>query len=447
MTTATAPVDSPAAPDPAPAPPTRVARRVLWASLVGTSLESFDFYVFSYFSALFAAPLFFTPLGPVGGTLAALANIGVGFVIRPVGAIVFGHLGDRIGRRRTLLITILLMGVATGAIGLLPTYATAGWLGAILLVLLRLLQGFSLGGEWAGAVLLASEHAGQKRHAFYAAVPQLGSPIGSLASAFILIGFINAFGAGLGPDALGGWAWRLPFLLAIPFLLVSLYLRWSIDETPVFRELTERNERSRAPFLDTFRRRPLAVLLGVAVALLGIGSYSLMNTYTVNYGVSHLGFSSTQLLVATSIGGLLQLVTIPLFGVLANRVGSARVVAWGAIGTLVIAFPMYFLLQFATFPILVSTMIVGGILPTASWAALGGLMSDLFPGRFRYSAMSVAYSIAAVISGFVPFATDGLGAATGFAWWHPGVVLGIMSLITAVAAIASVRRSRPVETL
>jgi MFS family permease len=215
----------------------------------------------------------------------------------------------------------------------------------------------------------------------------------------------------------------------------------------VFRELTERNERSRAPFLDTFRRRPLAVLLGVAVALLGIGSYSLMNTYTVNYGVSHLGFSSTQLLVATSIGGLLQLVTIPLFGVLANRVGSARVVAWGAIGTLVIAFPMYFLLQFATFPILVGTMIVGGILPTASWAALGGLMSDLFPGRFRYSAMSVAYSIAAVISGFVPFATDGLGAATGFAWWHPGVVLGIMSLITAVAAIASVRRSRPVETL
>ena len=440
-------VAPPAPSAPAPAPPTRVARRVLWASLVGTSLESYDFYVFSYFSALFAAPLFFTPLGPVGGTLAALANIGVGFVIRPVGAIVFGHLGDRIGRRRTLLVTILLMGIATGAIGLLPTYAMAGWLGAVLLVVLRLVQGFSLGGEWAGAVLLASEHAGQKKHAFYAAVPQLGSPVGSLVSAFILIGFINGFGAQLGPDALGGWAWRLPFLIAIPFLLVSLYLRWSIDETPVFRELTERKERSLAPFLDTFRRRPLAVLLGVAVALLGIGSYSLMNTYTVNYGVTHLHFSSTDLLVATSIGGLLQLVTIPLFGALANRVGSAKVVAWGAVGTLIVAFPMYFLLQFATFPILVGTMIIGGILPTASWAALGGLMADLFPGRFRYSAMSIAYSIAAVISGFVPFLTDGLGAATAFAWWHPGIVLAIMSLITAVAAFASVRRSAPVETL
>jgi MFS family permease len=437
---APAPAVSPA---PAPAPPTPVARRVLWASLVGTSLESYDFYIFSYFSALFAGPLFFAPLGPVGGTLAALANIGVGFVIRPVGAIVFGHLGDRIGRRRTLLVTILLMGVATGLIGLLPTYAMAGWLGAVLLVLLRLVQGFSLGGEWAGAVLLASEHAGQKRHAFYAAVPQLGSPIGSLASAFLLIGF----GAGFGPDALGGWAWRIPFLVAIPFLLVSLYLRWSIDETPVFRELEQQHERSRVPVLDALRRRPVAVLLGIAVALLGIGSYSLMNTYTVNYGVSHLGFSANALLIATSIGGLLQLVTIPLFGAWANRIGSARVVAWGAVATLVIAFPMYFLLQFATFPILVGTMIVGGILPTASWAALGGLMADLFPGRLRYAAMSIAYSIAAVISGFVPFITDGVGAATHFAWWHPAIVLGIMSLVTAVAAFAAVRRTTRVDEL
>jgi MFS family permease len=416
---------------------------VLWASLVGTSLESYDFYVFAYFSALFAGPLFYAPLGPVGATLVAFANIGVGFVIRPVGAIVFGHLGDRIGRRRTLLVTILIMGIATGLIGLLPTWAMAGWTGAVLLTLLRLIQGFSLGGEWGGAILLAGEHAGQRRHAFYEAIPQLGSPIGSLASAFLLIGF----GSWFGPDALAGWAWRIPFLLAIPFLLVSLYLRWSIDETPVFRELTAKDERSRVPLLDTLRRRPVAVLLGVAVALLGIGSYSLMNTYTVNYGVSHLHFSPNDLLVATSIGGLLQLVTIPLFGAWANRIGSAKVVAWGAVGTLVVAFPMYFLLQYATFPILVGTMIIGGILPTASWAALGGLMSDLFPGRFRYSAISVAYSIAAVISGFVPFATDGLGAATGFAWWHPGVILAIMSAITATAAFLSVRRTTPVETL
>jgi MFS family permease len=165
----------------------------------------------------------------------------------------------------------------------------------------------------------------------------------------------------------------------------------------------------------------------------------------VNYGVEVLGFSYTDLLIATTIGGLLQLVTIPLFGWWATRIGSARVVAIGAVGTLLIAFPMYFLLQSATFPILVGTMIIGGILPTASWAALGAMLSDLFPARFRYSAISFSYSIAAVVSGFVPALTLVLGEATEFAWWHPGVVLGIMSALTAVAAVLAARLSRPVD--
>jgi MFS family permease len=408
---------------------------VAWASLVGTSLESFDFYVFAYFSAYFAGPLFFEPLGAVGGTLAAFATIGVGFVIRPVGAIIFGHLGDRIGRRSTLLITIAIMGVATGLIGVLPSYAVAGWVGAVLLVLLRLIQGLSLGGEWGGSILIATENASQKKHAFYAAMPQLGSPIGSILAASI-------------PAAqLAVWGWRIPFLLAFPLLLVSLYLRWSIDETPVFRQLAEAGARVRVPLLEAFRKRPTGLLIATGAAVLGIGSYSLMNTYTVNYGVAHLGFSFQDLLVATTIGGLLQLVTIPLFGALATRIGSARVVLWGAVGTLIIAFPMYYLLQFATFPILVGTMIVGGILPTAAWAALGGLMSDMFVGRFRFTALSFAYSIAAVISGFIPLLTAALGGATNFAWWHPGIVLAALSAVTAVAAFAARRRIEPVDAI
>ena len=421
----------------------QTARRVAWASLVGTSLESFDFYVFAYFSAYFAGPLFFEPLGAVGGTLAAFATIGVGFVIRPVGAIVFGHLGDRIGRRSTLLITIAIMGIATGLIGALPTYAVAGWGGAVLLVLLRLIQGLSLGGEWGGSILIATEHAGQKKHAFYASMPQLGSPIGSILSAVLFI----VMTATMPAAQLAAWGWRIPFLAAIPLLLVSLYLRWSIDETPVFRQLAELGARVRVPLIEAFRARPVALIVATGAALLGIGSYSLMNTYTVNYGVSHLHFSFQDLLVATTIGGLLQLVTIPLFGVLATRIGSARVVLWGAVGTLIIAFPMYYLLQFATFPILVGTMIVGGILPTAAWAALGGLMSDLFVGRFRFTALSFAYSIAAVISGFVPLLTAALGGATDFAWWHPGIVLAALSLLTAVAAFAARRRVEPVDAL
>lgn len=419
------------------------SRRVAWASLVGTSLESYDFYVFAYFSAFFAGPLFFEPLGTVGGTLSAFLAIAAGFVIRPLGAIVFGHLGDRIGRRKTLLWTIAIMGIATGLIGLLPTYAVAGWFGAIMLVVFRLVQGLSLGGEWGGAVLLASEHAGQGRHAFAASFPQLGSPIGSILSAALFL-FMTAV---VSPAEMVEWGWRIPFLTAIPLLLVSLYLRWSIDETPVFKEAADAKVLPRVPLLSAFAQAPVALIIAVGGALLGIGSYSLMNTYTVNYGVEVLGFSYQDLLVATTIGGLLQLVTIPLFGWWATRIGPGRVVAIGAVGTLLIAFPMYFLLQFATFPILVGTMIIGGILPTASWAALGAMLADLFPGRFRYSAISVAYSAAAVISGFVPAITLLVGEASGFAWWHPGVVLGVMAAVTALAAILAARRARSVEEI
>ncbi|MHC2999093.1 MFS transporter [Microbacterium sp. HJ5] len=407
--------------------------------MVGTSLESFDFYVFAYFSAFFVGPLFFEPLGEIGSTAAAFLTIALAFVVRPIGAILFGYMGDRLGRRATLLWTIGIMGVATGAIGLLPTYAQAGWIGAVLLVLLRIAQGLSLGGEWGGSILIATEHSGKVKRAFYAAIPQLGSPVGSILSATLFIIMTVALPA----EELVAWGWRIPFLIAIPLLLVSLYLRWSITETPVFEEVVSEGRRDRVPFVSMFTQRPAAMAIAIGAALLGIGSYSLMNTYTINYGVERLGFSFQDLLIATTIGGLLQLVTIPLFGAWASRIGSARVVMWGALGTLLIAFPMYWLLQFSTFPVLVATMIVGGILPTMAWAALGGLMNDLFPDRFRYSALSFAYALAATISGFVPYLTLELGVATDFAWWHPGVVLAILSAVTLVSAWAASRL--PVE--
>jgi len=246
-------------------------------------------------------------------------------------------------------------------------------------------------------------------------------------------------------DQMLAWGWRLPFLLAFPLLAVSLYLRLAIDETPVFKNIVASDRRERVPVLAALRKYPVAILVAIGAALLGIGSYSLMNTYTIGYGISVLGFSYPDLALATLIGSLLQLVTIPLFGVLANRIGSARVVIMGAVGTLVIAFPMYFLLQFATFPILVGTMIIGGILPTLAWAGLGGLMADIFGGPIRYSALSIAYAVAAALSGLVPIATQGLSIATDAAWWHPGVVLAILSLITLVSAVIASRWSRPVD--
>jgi len=425
---------APAVPDSTATP----TRRVAWASMVGTSLESLDFYVFAYFSAYFIGPLFFDPLGHFGGTLASFATIAVAFVVRPIGAVLFGHMGDRLGRRATLLWTVGIMGVATGLIGMLPTYAVAGWLGAVLLVLLRVVQGLSLGGEWGGSILLATEHSGRVRRAFYAAIPQLGSPVGSTLSAVLFL----VMAAVMPAAQLAAWGWRIPFLLALPLLAVSLYLRWSIDETPVFQRVVAQERRDRVPFATMWAKRPGAIVIAIGAALLGIGSYSLMNTYTINYGVDHLGFAFQDLLIATTIGALVQFVTIPLFGAWASRIGSAQVVLWGALGTLVITFPMYWMLQFATFPILVGTMIIGGILPTMSWAALGGLMNDLFPDHFRYSALSVSYAIAATVSGFVPLITVALGQATGYAWWHPGIILGAMSAVTLVTAWAASRLTR-----
>ncbi len=423
--------------DPIVVPPSnpKVAKKVVLASFVGTSLESYDFYVFAYFSAIFSAPLFFPEQDLAAGTILSFLLLAMSYLVRPLGAILFGHLGDRIGRKRTLLWTIGIMGVATGAIGLLPDFTQLGILAPILLAVLRIIQGLSLGGEWGGSILLATEHASYHKRGFYAALPQLGSPVGTILTGalFLLLTLTLS-----GEDMLA-WGWRLPFLLAFPLLGVSLYLRLAIDETPVFRKLLDTGRRARIPVLQVFRDHPVSVIVAIGAALLGIGSYSLMNTYTLAYGVTTLGFSYQELFQATLIGSLLQLVTIPLFGILANRIGSARVVAMGALGTLLITFPMYWMLQFATFPILVGTMIIGGILPTLSWAGLGGLMSDLFSGPVRYSALSIAYSVAAVISGLIPLATQGLAGATDSAWWHPGIVLALLSVVTLVASLVAGR--------
>lgn len=427
--------DIAAAPVPVTPSDPRIARRARWASLVGTSLESYDFYLFAYFSAFFAGPLFFEPLGEVGANLAALATIGVAFVIRPLGAIVFGHLGDRIGRRTVLIMTITMMGIATGLIGVLPTYEQSGWLGAVLLVLLRVLQGVSLGGEWGGAVLIATEHETRARRAFAAAMPQLGSPIGSILAAVAFLWLTLS----LTSAEIAEWAWRVPFLTAIPLLALSLYLRLAITETPVFTAVKDAGRAPRIPLAALLRAQPVTIVVAVGVALLGIGSYSLMNTYTINYGAAVLGFDYYELLIATTVGGLLQLVTIPLFGAWATRIGSGLVVAIGALGTFLVAFPIYYFLQDASFGFLVGMMIIGGILPTMSWAALGGIFTELFDERYRYSALGFSYALAAVVAGFVPALTGALGAATGNAWWHPAIVLASMSIITLVASLVAIR--------
>ncbi|MER2137532.1 MAG: MFS transporter [Arthrobacter sp.] len=418
-----------------PAQRSRMARRVAGASFVGTALESYDFYVFGTAAALILNRVFFPDVDPLTGTLLAFLSLGMGFVARPLGAVLFGHIGDRVGRKKSLIYTIVLMGLATGIIGLLPDYSTIGVWAPILLVALRLLQGLAVGGEWGGAVLIASEHAEPRKRALYAAIPQIGSPVGTImvTATFLILTQVS-------PEAMEAGVWRIPFLLAFPFMAVALYLRLAIDETPVFKDVAQHHQVARVPVLEVLRSQPAAVVIAMAAALLGIGSYFLMTTYTQAYGVEVLGLSDSTVLNAALVGSVLQLATIPAFGWLATRIGSAKVVAGGAAATAVISFPLYFLISIADQPLYILTILIGGIAPTAAWAALGGLMADLFPARTGYTAMSLAYSFAGIAAGFTPAVTQLFSEATGAAWWHPGAVLALMSVITIAGALAAARR-------
>ncbi|MFZ3451931.1 MFS transporter [Arthrobacter sp. 7Tela_A1] len=417
-----------------PAHRARMARKVAGASFVGTALESYDFYVFGTAAALILNRVFFPDVDPVTGTLLAFLSLGMGFVARPLGAILFGHIGDRVGRKKSLIYTIVLMGLATGVIGLLPDYNAIGIWAPVLLVLLRLLQGLAVGGEWGGAVLIASEHAEPKKRALFAAIPQIGSPVGTImvTATFLLLAQVS-------PEAMEAGVWRIPFLLAFPFMAVALYMRLAIDETPVFKDVAEHKDVARVPLLDVLRTQPAAVGIAMAAALLGIGSYFLMTTYTQAYGISELGLSQSTVLNAALVGSVLQLATIPAFGYLATKIGSAKVVAAGAAATLLISFPLYYLISIANQPVYILTILIGGIAPTAAWAALGGLMADLFPARTGFTAMSVAYSFAGILAGFTPAVTQVFSDATGAAWWHPGAVLALMSLVTIAGALGAAR--------
>jgi len=415
------------------------SRKVAVASFVGTALESYDQYVYLWLAALLVGPLFFEPLGALGGTFAAFATVGVTWLARPLGALIFGHFGDRFGRRSTLIATITLMGIATGAIGLLPTYEQAGWLGGAILVFLRLLQGLSLGGEWGGAVTLAAEYSSARNRPFYTTFPQLGSPVGTILSGLAWITILNVVPFDELADSI--W-WRIPLLSAFPLLLVALWVRYSIDETPIFKDMKSAGKEAKVPLLLLLKPKILVLIaIATGTAVLGHGSYTLMNLYTRNYGVIDLGYNPMTFEWAVIIGSLVQLIAIPLFGALAMRVGSARIVAFGALGTLIVSFPLYWIILDRSELALVAIMVVGGILPTAAWAALGGAMSDMFSEKVRYTALALSYNLAAGLASILPLILLSMKVATDNAWWHPGVVLAGLSAITLFSALAAARIS------
>ncbi|GAA1796754.1 MFS transporter [Agromyces neolithicus] len=403
------------------------AARIAWAAFVGTALEWYDYFLFGTAAALVFNRLFFTELDATAATLAAFATFGVGFAARPLGALLFGYIGDRYGRRPALLITIVMIGCATGLIGLLPDYLAIGIAAPIMLAVLRLMQGLAVGGEWGGAMTLAVEHAPIERRGRFAALIQIGSPVGTLISsgAFALVLLLP-------PDAFDAWGWRLPFLGAFPLLAVALYIRLKVEESPIFKDLVALDERAKIPALEVFRKSGGRLLVAIAAALLGVGGFYLMTTFVVSYGTNTLGVDRGVMVNATLVAAVSQIVVTVFAGRFAERFGPGRMTVVGGLATAAAAFPLFWLIDTESPFAIVAAVTIGIALITIAYAVTGALLTDLFPPSLRYSGVSLGYNIAGALSGFLPLIATAFLAATGGASWSAALLLIGISLITAL---------------
>lgn len=410
-------------------------RKVALASLIGTSIEWYDFFLYGTAAALIFNRLFFPTFSPMAGTLAALGTYAVGFVARPVGGIVCGHFGDRIGRRSMLVITLLTMGVATFMIGLLPTYEQIGIWAPALLVLLRIAQGFGLGGEWGGAVLMAVEHSPSGKRGFYGSFPQIGLPIGLLLSTLVF-GLVSR----LPEAALFAWGWRVAFLLSVVMIGVGLYIRLSVEEPEVFKRVKETRTESRRPILEALRQHPKNVLLVMGARILENGVFYLFSVFVLTYAtLPEVGFSRSMVLYAVSAAAFVQIFTIPTFGVLSDRVGRRPIYLFGAIFTGLLAFPFFWLIDRSS-PVLLflSLVLALSVGHSAMYSPQASFFAELFGTRVRYSGLSVGYQLASVIAGGLsPIIAIGLLQQTGSSWAISLYIIGMAVITTVSVYLAS----------
>lgn len=407
-------------------------RKIAFASLIGTTIEFFDFLLFSTASALIFNKLFFPALDPLAGTLASFATFGVAFMVRPLGAVVFGHFGDRLGRKAMLALSLGVMGLGTAMVGALPTYAQIGIGAPILLVASRLLQGVAVSGEWSGAVLMAVEHAPPGKRAFYASWPQCGVPVGLvLASAsFSLVELLPR-------NAMMSWGWRLPFLASAILLLVGLYIRLRITESPAFEAVRNRGAVSRYPAGEVVRRAGRSVLVGIFAMAANSFVFYIATVFGLTYGAKH-GASQATMLMAVCVAALLQIFTVPLIAILADRHGRRPMLLVGCVLTVLAAFPFFWLLDTGNPLAIVLAMVIAiSVVHALTGSTMAIFLPELFETRLRYSGSAISYQVgSAVWSGPVPFVSAAL-----FAWaqaaWPLAVYIVLGGLLTFVAVIAA----------
>jgi len=371
-------------------------RRVIMASLVGTAIEWYDFFLYGSAAALVFSHVFFPQTDPFIGTLLAFGTYAVGFVARPIGGIVFGHYGDRIGRKKLLMLSLVLMGVATVLIGLLPGYAQIGIWAPILLIVLRLVQGFAVGGEWGGAVVMAAEHGDAARRGFWASWPQAGVAIGNLLAA----GVLALMAVLQNEEDFLSWGWRVPFLLSILLVVVGWYIRNRVAESNTFEDaLAEAEAPPRLPALDVFRERPKAVVLGAGLRVGENISYYILTAFSLTFLVDVGGESRALALNALLIGAAVQFFAIPWFGHLSDRIGRRRVYAFGAFGLAGWSFAMFPLLASGNNGAIIFALVIGLVLHGAMYGPQAAMIAELFPTRIRYSGASIAYQLTAIFAG------------------------------------------------
>jgi metabolite-proton symporter len=369
--------------------------RVIASSLIGTTIEWYDFFLYGSAAALVFNKLFFPSFDPLVGTLLAFATYAVGFVARPLGGIVFGHFGDRIGRKKLLMWSLLMMGLATVLIGLLPGYDAIGIWAPIGLIVLRVFQGFAVGGEWGGAVLMAAEHGDATRRGYWASWPQAGVPLGLLLSAGIL-----ALMAGIQtPADFERWGWRVPFLLSAILVIVGWYIRNRVTESPMFEAELEQAEAPTLPIMDVVRERPRAVLLGAGLRVGENIVYYVITVFSLTYLVDVAAESRSLALDALLIGAAIQFVAIPLIAMLSDRIGRRPVYAFGGFGLVVFIFLFFPMLASGNDALIILAIVIGLLLHASMYAPQAAFITELFPTRIRYSGVSIAYQLTAIFAG------------------------------------------------
>ncbi|QGZ59348.1 MFS transporter [Paraburkholderia acidiphila] len=413
---------------------TRAGRgRLASASMIGTSLEWYDFTVYNTLAALVFNHLFFPSVDPLAGTLLAFSTYAVGYVSRPLGGFIFGNLGDRMGRRAVLMLTLVLMGITTALMGVLPTYATAGILSPMLLVALRFVQGIALGGEWAGAVLLAVEHGDQKKRGLNASWAQVGPSFGTLLGT----GFIAVITISVSADAFLSWGWRVPFLASLLLVLFGIWVRSSVGETPQFEKLNEAHATAEVPVLEVFSQHWRRLIVAGGARIGSDVLYALLVVFTLTYVTTVLNLSRSLALTAVLAGTACNALAVPFFGALSDRFGRRPVYLGGVIAAIVWAFGFFMLMNTSQPALIVLAVMVGLVIHAVMYGPQAAFVTEQFPTRVRYAGASLAYTLAGILGGgFAPLIIVAL-----FRSWHSTTAVSLYVsgalIVTGIALIAA----------